>query len=189
VTRSPAEIADGVGSAAHGEQGSPVAPSADFYRRHAPMIYRRCLAILGDSEEARDASHDIYLLLVDRLDGFDGKSALSTWIYRVATNHCLNRLRARGVAARAVVAMSECLAQRTEPAQGGERTQLLRWLLGKFNPRTVQIVVHTYYDEMTQTEIAQVVGISERAVRKALKRFREQASALLEAVERMGEAS
>jgi RNA polymerase sigma-70 factor (ECF subfamily) len=155
------------------------------------MIYRRCLAVLGDGEEARDASHDIYLLLVDRLDGFAGESALSTWIYRVATNHCLNRLRARGVAARAVVAMSECLTQGAEPqpAQHSERTQLLRWLLGKFNPRTVQIVVHTYYDEMTQTEIAQVVGISERAVRKALKRFRDQASALLEAVERMGEAS
>src|SRR4030095_536593 len=68
---------------------------ARLYRRLAPVIYSRCLSLLGDEQEARDASHDIFLLVWRKLHTFRGDSDVLTWVYRIATNHCLNRLRTR----------------------------------------------------------------------------------------------
>jgi RNA polymerase sigma factor (sigma-70 family) len=64
-----------------------------------------------------------------------------------------------------------------------ERKRLLAELLERFDERRVQIVLHFYYDEMTQAEISQLLGITERAVRKALKSFLERAGEQLAAME------
>ena len=143
----------------------------ELYRQHAPVIHRRCLALLGDVEEARDATHDIFVTLLGKLDSFRGQSSPATWIYRIATNHCLNRLRGRKVRRQALARMiREELPTRTvaPAAVAVERRDLLCHLLGQFDARKVQIVVHAHYDEMTQREIGELMGVSERAVRKTL---------------------
>src|SRR5215510_2649193 len=65
----------------------------EIYRRFAPAVHRRCRAILASDEEALDALHDIFVKLYDKLHTFRGDSELMTWLYRLSTNHCLNRLR------------------------------------------------------------------------------------------------
>jgi RNA polymerase sigma-70 factor (ECF subfamily) len=153
---------------------------AELYPRAAPVIYRRALALLGDEEQARDAVQDLFVKLHHELDTFRGDAALLTWIYRVTTNHCLNRLRARRIAARALRVVAEQAGCSTsEVAKQLERRDLLRYLLGRFDPRKVQILVHLHYDGMTQSEIAQVVGISERAVRKTVARVSHRLDAEL----------
>jgi RNA polymerase sigma-70 factor (ECF subfamily) len=57
------------------------------YRSHAAMLHRRCMQILGDEQEALDALHDLFLKLGDKLETFRGDALLTTWLYRVATNH------------------------------------------------------------------------------------------------------
>lgn len=54
-------------------------------------IYRLSLRMLGDSAEAQDATQDILLRVLTHLASFQGKSAFRTWVFRVATNHLLNR--------------------------------------------------------------------------------------------------
>ena len=70
-----------------------------------------------------------------------------------------------------------------DPALALERQALLQALLERFDVRKVQIVVHRYCDEMTQSEIADLLGISERAVRKALAVFLKRAGKELAALE------
>jgi RNA polymerase sigma-70 factor (ECF subfamily) len=155
---------------------------AELYPRAGPVIYRRAMALLGDEEQARDAVQDIFVRLHRSLPGFRGDAALLTWIYRVATNHCLNKLRARRTEARALRALAEQPAAGRGPsgaAKQHERQDLLRHLLGRFDERKVQILVHLHYDGMTQAEIAGVMGISERAVRKAVHRVSERLDAEL----------
>lgn len=67
----------------------------EIYPRLAPVVYRRSLDLLGQAEEANDAVQEILLTIHSKLDTFRGDANLMTWVYRVATNHCLNRLRAR----------------------------------------------------------------------------------------------
>jgi RNA polymerase sigma-70 factor, ECF subfamily len=157
----------------------------EIYRRFAPAIHRRCRAILASEEEALDALHDIFLKLYDKLSTFRGDAELMTWLYRLSTNHCLNRLREQKTRARILGAVTPVDEGRSLSAEL-ERRDLLRVLLGSLDEEHVAIAVHYYYDEMTQPEIAKVVGLSERTVRSRIKKIEEHAKAQMLALERIG---
>ena len=158
---------------------------ATLYRRYAPAVFRRSVAILGDEEEARDAVHDVFLILHKKIGSFRGDAQIMTWIYRIATNHCLNRLRSRKARHR----LNEALvhSEQTRPAASDaaalERRRLLQQLLSRSSTRHVQIVFHRFHDDMTQAEIAEVLSISDRGVRKALQKFYSNVRGQLAAAE------
>src|SRR5512137_679799 len=64
-----------------------------LYRRYGPMVLRRCRAILGDEESAQDATQDVFVLLLRKQSRLVGHYP-SSLLYRMATNRCLNILRA-----------------------------------------------------------------------------------------------
>lgn len=162
---------------------------SEIYQQFAPMIFRRSLALLADREEALDAVQDIFVKLHHDLPTFRGESALLSWIFRITTNHCLNQLRARKTRQRAHQQLERQDLRRVDSSAGAvERRDLIRHLLGRFSPRKVQIVLHRYYDEMTQDEVAALMGISDRAVRKSLKAVRDQVAAMDASLETLQEA-
>jgi len=63
--------------------------------RHYDRIYAVCRRIAGNDADAADAAQEALIAIVRRIDRFDGRSAFSTWAYRVATNACLDELRRR----------------------------------------------------------------------------------------------
>ena len=66
-----------------------------LYRTYGPALYARCRQILGDTAAAADVAQETFLRLHRQLDrAADQRQALA-WIYRVATNHCLNVARDR----------------------------------------------------------------------------------------------
>jgi RNA polymerase sigma-70 factor, ECF subfamily len=58
-------------------------------------IYRMALQILGDSQDAEDVLQETYIKAYHALPGFEGRSSLTTWLYRIATNEALMLLRKR----------------------------------------------------------------------------------------------
>jgi RNA polymerase sigma factor (sigma-70 family) len=157
-----------------------------IYRRFAPVIHRRCRAILADDEEALDALHDIFVTLVKKLGTFRGDSELMTWIYRISTNHCLNRLRSTRARLRAID-RAEPIEESRDLVVEMERRDLLRALLVDLSKDEVQLAVHYYYDEMGQADIARVLGVSERTVRNRLRKIETAASDRLRALEALEE--
>ena len=67
---------------------------AALYRLYGAVVYRRCLHLLREREEARDATQDVFLKLIRDLPRFQDRETMFPWMYRVATNHCLNIRRA-----------------------------------------------------------------------------------------------
>lgn len=62
-------------------------------RRHEDRVFAVCLRTLRDREAALDAAQDTFVTVFRKLDRFDGRSAFTTWLHRVAVNTCLDRLR------------------------------------------------------------------------------------------------
>ncbi len=60
------------------------------YRRELQL---HCYRMLGSFQDAEDALQDTLLAAWQGLEGFEGRSSIRTWLYRIATNLCLNALR------------------------------------------------------------------------------------------------
>ena len=59
-------------------------------------MYALCRRLAGNDADAADACQEALITVVRRLDRYDGRARFSTWLYRVATNACLDELRRRG---------------------------------------------------------------------------------------------
>lgn len=56
-------------------------------------VYNLCFRMLGSREEARDVAQEVFVTIFQKIDTFRAESKLSTWIFRVATNHAKNRIK------------------------------------------------------------------------------------------------
>jgi RNA polymerase sigma-70 factor, ECF subfamily len=61
-----------------------------LYTAHSRAIYYLALRFLGDPQKAEDATHDVFLKALRKLDQFRGEASARTWLYRIAINHCRN---------------------------------------------------------------------------------------------------
>lgn len=67
----------------------------ELYKAHSGKLYGLVLRMVGNPADAEDLLQDIFLSAHRKLEGFRGESALGTWLYRLATNQCLDYLRSR----------------------------------------------------------------------------------------------
>lgn len=146
------------------------ARAADHYRRYGPAVYRRCLRLLKNPEAARDATQDVFVKLVGQADRFDPRTPVLAWLYRVASNHCLNLKRAgryRGDGApEGDLELLEAATDVDVPARA-----LARQLLARFDEPTRLVAVGVLVDGMEHEEVGEVLGISRRSVARKLARF------------------
>jgi RNA polymerase sigma-70 factor (ECF subfamily) len=136
------------------------------------MVLRRCRRLLVDEEEARDACQDVFVRLVTARDRIDGR-ALSSLLYRMATNVCLNRIRDRRRtpedANESLLARIACAA---EPGGMSDARLLLDRLFARHPVSSRTIAVLHYVDGLTLDETAAITGLSVSGVRRRLRRLR-----------------
>ena len=65
-------------------------------RRHHDRVHALCRRLTGNDADALDATQEALIAVVKGIDRFDGRARFGTWVYRVATNACLDELRRRG---------------------------------------------------------------------------------------------
>ena len=68
---------------------------ARLVNTYSPALYRLILRMLGDSQEAEDVLQETFIQAFRHIEQFEGRSKISTWLYRIATNQALMRLRKR----------------------------------------------------------------------------------------------
>jgi RNA polymerase sigma-70 factor (ECF subfamily) len=91
----PAEVADDR-ALVHAAQAGERSALDALLRRHHDRILSLCRRLTGNEADALDACQEALIAIVRGLPRFDGRSAFTTWSYRVATNACLDELRRRG---------------------------------------------------------------------------------------------
>jgi RNA polymerase sigma-70 factor (ECF subfamily) len=160
--------------------GSARQSAAQLFERHGATVYRRCLALLRHEEQARDAVQEVWVRVVAQLGRFRGDSSPLTWLYSVATLHCLQQLRNHRRQAEKLTALPV-----EEPAAVVLEDRLtVAALLEGAEPELQQIVVLRLVDGMTAEEVAEVTGLSRKTVTRRLQAFLDEARARLGAPER-----
>ncbi|MCY1056367.1 sigma-70 family RNA polymerase sigma factor [Nannocystis sp. SCPEA4] len=144
----------------------------ETYKRHGPMVLRRCRSLLHDEQQAVDAMHDVFVQLLVHRERLVDKGACSL-LWRIATNVCLNKIRSRR--RRPEDPQSELLAEIAAhddaEARGVARVVLDR-LFAREPVSTGTMAVMHLVDGMTLEEVAESVGLSVSGVRKRLRTLR-----------------
>jgi RNA polymerase sigma-70 factor, ECF subfamily len=144
-----------------------------LYAEHGRAILAHCARILGDFASAEDATQEVFLRVrrsSDRLDRLPEPTEMRPWLFRIATNHCLNELRSRGVRARTpphLIGMTTANLEDTMAARNDAQR-----FLERLPPRARAIAWLTYVDGMLQQEVAETLGVSRRTVVNYLNQVR-----------------
>ena len=141
-------------------------------QRYGPMVLRRCRQLLRDEDEAMDACQDVFVRLLERREGLDARHP-SSFLYTIATNVCLNRIRYRG--RRPTTSDDEVLhriATSQSPGADSEARLTLARLFARHPDSTRVIAVLHYLDGLTLEQVAEQVGLSVSGVRKRLRGLR-----------------
>jgi RNA polymerase sigma factor (sigma-70 family) len=139
------------------------------YRKHGHVVLRRARFLLGSLEDARDVVQEVFTALVDQPEKLRGESSMTTWLYSATTHGCLNRLRNQRTRRRL---LSERPPEPAESPPRAETMAILGDLFARIPQELAQAAVYYYADEMTQDEIATVLGCSRRHVGDLLERLR-----------------
>jgi RNA polymerase sigma-70 factor, ECF subfamily len=169
---------------ARAQQGDRAALDA-LLRHHHDRIHLICLRMCRDREEADDATQESLIAIVRGLHGFDGRSAFSTWAYRVATNRCTDELRRRR--RRPVPVDSddhpEPVADDEGPAEhavrADERTDLLAALAALPDDFRAVVVLRDVAD-LDYATIGEVLDLAPGTVRSRLSRARARLAEALQ---------
>jgi RNA polymerase sigma-70 factor (ECF subfamily) len=145
-----------------------------LYETYGPMVIRRCRSLLGNEDEAADAAQEVFVRLLERADSLDLRGP-SSLLYRMATNHCLNRIRASS--RRPVVQNSDLLVQIASLDDDGDRVEMrsvLDRIFRRKKESTRLIAVLHWVEGMTLEEVADEVGMSVSGVRKRLRQLKSR---------------
>ena len=143
-----------------------------LYRRYGALVQGRARTLLRNDADAEDATQEVFLKLHRYRDGFRGDASPSTYIFKITTSVCLNRLRSRKRHPEDPV--EELPPQPTTDSLLDTLAvrDLLDRLLGDEDERTRECVLYHYVDGMTHDEVGELLGISGAAVRKRIAAFK-----------------
>lgn len=151
----------------------------EFERRYWPLrtrLLRTALALLGNMEEAEDAVQETFLRVWQQGERLDDMASPEGFFLLTLRNHCLNLLRSRRTAE---VPISEAHSLSDE-SDAELREQLradlhrLRIALGTLKPKARSAITMQYFDDMTTSDIALVLGETHANTRSILTRARQQ---------------
>jgi RNA polymerase sigma-70 factor, ECF subfamily len=137
----------------------------DAYARYGRALLRKAERILGSRADAQDVVHALFLDLLQRNEEVD-----LPYLYRAVTNRCLSFLRDETNRARLLSAHDDALRgqARTRCDDRVVDLDLLAKLVSALDETTVEILVYRFFDDMTQEEIAAMVGMSRKTVGRKL---------------------
>ncbi len=148
---------------------------------HQERLLRLCERLLGDAEEARDAAQDVFLKAYRKAAEARPQGQVYTWLYRIAVNHCLNKLRRRKLVRFLRWEDSE---ERDLPAfdppdraadpaatlEARRRWQATRQAIARLPESQRAVLVLIRFEGMAYKQVAEVLGITEGAVESRLVR-------------------
>jgi RNA polymerase sigma-70 factor (ECF subfamily) len=147
--------------------------------QYKDMVYTVCLRMLTDEDDASDAAQEVFIKTYKSIGGFQEKSKFSTWIYRIAYNHCVSVIRRK-------VKVIDLVDELPDKEEGDREINGLESLTREERSRYLQLAIEAlpetdgvvvtlfYYDELSLDEIADITGLTSSNIRIKLHRSRKK---------------
>ena len=148
----------------------------ELFQQYGPMVYRRALRLLSNHHDAEEALQEVFVRALKNPKGFEQRAEVSSWLYRITTNYCLNVIRNRQ---RRQELWEEHGSVPTELGARARQLVLARQVLAQVDERCGEAAIAVYVDGMSHHEAAAVLGVSRRTVGNLLARFNAAAVELL----------
>jgi RNA polymerase sigma-70 factor, ECF subfamily len=131
--------------------------------RHRRSVYQICYRFVGNHEDASDLSQEVFLRAWRGLKAFKGQARLSTWLYRIAVNACLNRVSQNKPDTQALES-EDLVDARTEDPRAtllrAERAVAVRRAIAQLPDKQRATLILRAYHELPHQEIAEILGSS-----------------------------
>lgn len=155
------------------------------FEENKDRIYRVCCYYVRNAEDRKDLFQEVFTHIFKGLDKFEGKSSLSTWIYRITINSCLAYLNKEKRRKRLYSDLSTY-----NKAQTDEKGQIEKQLVKKEKMKHLyksinqlsfinKSIISLVLEDVSQKEIAEVLGISEENVRVKIHRIKKTLSKIM----------
>ncbi len=174
-----------VRKAQQGHQGA----FEELFEKYQGFVWNVVYRMTYDFEESEDMAQEVFVTVWKSLKNFRGHSAFSTWLYRIAVNKTLNRLRSKksfsslpGEQVEFHLDREKFLKQNPETTFNeleGEKT--LAELLGRLDPDRRLAIILRELEELSYEEIAKVMDTPIGTVRSRIARAKKDLMALAQA--------
>ena len=144
---------------------------ARLIRENKGTIYTVCYMFSKDQNEVNDLFQEVLVNLWRGYDGFEGRSDVRTWVYRVALNTCISLDRKRR--SRPTVSLTMDINLFEDRDRDTQQVDMLHRRISRLRPFDRAIVL-LWLEDLSYEEIGQIVGISEKNVSVRLFRIKEQ---------------
>jgi RNA polymerase sigma-70 factor, ECF subfamily len=144
-----------------------------IYNAHHPGIYNLCARIVGDREEAKDLTQEVFIKAFGQLPADVGELKLRPWLYRVATNACFDHLRKRS---RSIGGDGTEVDELSSPVDSFAQSQTVAFVeqtLGQLNERYRTALVLKDLHGLPTEELASVLDVSRANADVLVHRARE----------------
>jgi RNA polymerase sigma-70 factor (ECF subfamily) len=151
---------------------------AALYRQHGRVIFSRCFEMLRDESRAEDATQEVFLKALRRLETFEEGRDPVPWLYGIATWHCIDVIRAS-------TRRTEKEGFDSQPSDKGSASdlvaerQLATQVLQRFDSQTQAIALAVLVDGREHREVAETLGVSKKTIARKLDRFLDNARKFL----------
>ncbi len=175
LTNIPAQQASDDVLVANYKSGGDLELLSNLYQPYMELVYGVCLKYLKEEEEAKDAVLNIYEELIVKVKKYEIQH-FKSWLYQLAKNHCLMKLRSAKKFSKAAVDVS--LMQNEDPVhlngvmEKEENFKQLDFCLAQLVPDQKQAVSLFYLQGKCYNEIATITGIEWKKVRSFIQNGR-----------------
>ena len=153
--------------------------------RYKDLVYTLALRMMKHTEEAEEAAQDTFIKAYKSLNKFKGDSKFSTWIYRVAYNTCLDRLK-KNKRQQYTVEINEytehqvkTLDNALDQIEAKEKEQTIQDCLALLPSEDSFLLTLYYFEELSLEEIGKIVSLKPNNVKVKLFRSRKKLATIL----------
>lgn len=152
--------------------------------RYKDLVFTLALRMLKNREEAEEVSQDTFIKIYKKLSSFKGDSKFSTWVYKIAYNACLDRLKTYKKE-RNKVTIDEFNAHKVKTLEtafdsliADEKANAIQRCLALLPSEDSALLTLFYFEEQSLEEIATVLGITPNNVKVKLFRSRKKLASI-----------